>query len=75
MEFTGTDKKRSCVCLQVAAFAATSMGAEAILRQQLPGGATQRHSDELLQQTAQAQEAGLRCYMVSSDVDLTWLAL
>ena len=47
--------------LQVAAFAATSMGAEAVLSQQLPGGTSQQHSEELLLQTAEAQGAGLRC--------------
>jgi hypothetical protein len=51
--------------LQVAAFAATAMGAEAVLSQQLPGGTSQWHSEELLKQTAQAQEAGLRCFTLA----------
>lgn len=54
-------KSSLTLSLQVAAFAATPMGAEAVLSQQLPGGTSQQHSEQLLQQTAEAREALLRC--------------
>ena len=47
--------------VQVAAFAATSLGAEAILGSGLPIGASQAQSEELLEQTAQELAAQLEC--------------
>ena len=52
----------------------TSMGAEAVLSQQLPGGTSQQHSEELLQQTAEAQGAGLRCVAPLASRSLSCLA-
>jgi hypothetical protein len=48
------------VCRQVATFCGTSMAAEQLLSGRLPIGSSQKESELLLQQTAEAQEAGLK---------------
>ena len=45
-----------------------------MLSQQLPGGTSQQHSEELLQQTAEAQGAGLRCVASVASRSLSCLA-
>jgi DNA mismatch repair protein MutS2 len=48
------------VCAQVASFCGTSMAAELLQGGGLPLGASQADSEVLLQQTAEALEAGLK---------------
>ena len=57
--------------LQVAAFAKTPLGTEAILRDRLPSGRSQPESEQLLDQTAQAQAISLRCAAASNLMLLT----
>lgn len=47
------------LCRQVACFAQTPMGAELAARGDLPVGRTQQESEQLLRQTAEAQQAQL----------------
>lgn len=49
------------LCRQVACFAQTPLGAEVAWRAALPMGASQQESERLLQETAEAQAAQLRC--------------
>lgn len=47
------------LCRQVACFAQTPMGAEVALRCALPMGRSQQESEQLLRETAEAQQAQL----------------
>lgn len=48
------------VCRQVACFCGTPMAAEVLQAGQLPLGASQQESEQLLRQTAEAMEAQLK---------------
>ncbi len=48
------------LCRQVACFAQTPMGAEVALRYSLPVGRSRAESEQLLRQTAEAQQAQLK---------------
>ena len=57
---------------QVACFTATTVGAEAAMAAQLPMGTSQEHSEQLLQQTAEAGGVELRCASAHRSAG-TWL--